>query len=158
MMKIVKKIGLVLLVVFVFAQFFAPEKNLGDINSMAAFEKETKPSDEVKLILKTACYDCHSNKTKYPWYNAVTPINYWLNHHIEEGKEHFNVSGWEGNSIKRKDHKFEELIEEVEEGKMPLESYTWTHANARLSENEIKILINWAKNVRLVYNLQPQPE
>ncbi len=157
-MKIVKKILLVLLILFVIAQFFGPEKNSGDMASIAAFEAETKPSDDVKIILKNACYDCHSDVTRYPWYNNITPVNYWLNHHIEEGKEHFNVSKWEGNSVKRKDHKFEELIEEVEKGAMPLDSYTWTHGDAKLTDAQIKTLVNWAKNVRVMYGLEPKPE
>lgn len=73
-------------------------------------------------------------------------------------KKHFNVSKWEGNSIKRKDHKFEELIEEVEEGEMPLNSYTWTHGDAKLTQAQIDAVVNWAKNVRLKYGLQPKPE
>lgn len=157
-MKIVKKILLVLLILFVIAQFFGPEKNSGDMASIAAFEAETKPSDDVKIILKNACYDCHSDVTRYPWYNSITPVNYWLNHHIEEGKEHFNVSKWEGNSVKRKDHKFEELIEEVEKGAMPLDSYTWTHGDAKLTDAQIKTLVDWAKNVRVMYGLEPKPE
>lgn len=123
-MKLVKKIGWILLIALVIAQFFGPEKNAGDATSITAFEAETNPPKDVKLILKNACYDCHSDVTRYPWYNSITPVNYWLAGHIKDGKRHFNVSKWEGNSVKRKDHKFEELIEEIEEGEMPLNSYT----------------------------------
>lgn len=157
-MKIVKKIGLALLVVLVIAQFFGPEKNLGDTASVAAFEAETNPPEDVKLILENTCYDCHSDVTRYPWYDKITPVNYWLAGHIKDGKKHFNVSNWEGNSIKRKDHKFEELIEEVEEGEMPLNSYTWTHGDAKLTNAQIEAVVNWAKNVRLKYGLEPKPE
>ncbi|SEQ51718.1 Haem-binding domain-containing protein [Hyunsoonleella jejuensis] len=157
-MKIIKKIALVLLIVLVIAQFFGPEKNSGDIASVAAFEAETNPPDNVKLILKNACYDCHSDFTRYPWYNSITPVNYWLAGHVKDGKKHFNVSKWEGNSVKRKDHKFEELIEEVEEGEMPLNSYTWTHGDAKLTDAEIKAVVDWAKQVRVMYGLQPKPE
>ncbi len=157
-MKLLKKIGLFLITVLIIAQFFGPDKNSGELASISAFEAETMPSNEVKLILKKACYDCHSDVTKYPWYNSITPVNYWMAHHVEEGKEHFNVSKWEGNSIKRKDHKFEELIEEVEEGEMPLNSYTWMHGDAKLTEDEVKSLIDWAKQVRFKYSLEPKPE
>lgn len=157
-MKIVKKIGLALLVLLIIAQFFGPEKNAGDIASVAAFEAETNPPEDVKLILKNTCYDCHSNHTRYPWYNSITPVNYWLAGHIKDGKKHFNVSKWEGNSVKRKDHKFEELIEEVEEREMPLNSYTWTHGDAKLTDAQIKAVVDWAKQVRVMYGLQPKPE
>ncbi|WP_034046104.1 heme-binding domain-containing protein [Wocania ichthyoenteri] len=157
-MRKIKKILLVLLVVFVVAQFFNPNKNEGDLASIDAFLDETNPPENVKLILKKSCYDCHSDVTRYPWYNNITPINYWLASHVKDGKKHFNVSKWEGNSVKRKDHKFEELIEMVEAKEMPLNSYTWTHSEAKLTEVQINEVINWAKKVRLKYSLEPKPE
>ena len=157
-MKILKKIFIALLVVFVIAQFFGPEKNEGDLTSMDAFYAETNPSPEVKKILEVSCVDCHSNVTKYPWYNNITPVNYWLASHVNEGKEHFNISKWEGSPTRRKDHKFEELIEMVEAKEMPLNSYTWTHTEAKLTDNQIKALVDWAKRVRIKYSLEPRPE
>lgn len=157
-MKLTKKILLVLLILFVIAQFFRPEKNNGNIASVDAFLKETNPPDDVKVILKSSCFDCHSDVTRYPWYNNITPVNYWLAKHVNHGKEHFNISKWEGNSVKRKDHKFEELIEEVEEKEMPLKSYTWTHGDAKLTDAQIASVIDWAKKVRFKYGLVEKPE
>lgn len=93
-MKIAKKIGIALLVTVVGMQFYRPEKNTATEGYVAVFEVETQPGREVKRILETACYDCHSANTVYPWYNTVAPISYWLNHHIEEGKEHLDFSDW----------------------------------------------------------------
>ena len=147
-----------MLIVLVIAQFFGPEKNEGDLASIDPFLNETNPPEDVKLILKETCYDCHSDVTRYPWYNTITPVNYWLAGHVKDGKKHFNFSNWEGNSIKRKDHKFEELIEMVEEKEMPLESYTWTHTEAKLTDAQRKSVVDWAKLVRVTYSLMPQPE
>ncbi|MGW9686608.1 heme-binding domain-containing protein [Flagellimonas sp. 2504JD1-5] len=158
-MKIAKKAAIFLLIVLIGMQFYRPEKNQANLESyVTAFELETTPSEEIKIILKTACYDCHSGNTRYPWYNNVAPISYWLNHHIEEGKEHLNFSDWENYTIKKKDHKLEELIEEVEEGEMPLNSYTWTHQDARLTENQKKLLMDWAKKARSNYEIAEQQE
>ena len=88
-MRIIKKILLFLLVVFIIAQFFGPEKNEGDMASIDAFIADTNPPDDVHEILKTTCYDCHSDVTRYPWYNNITPVNYWLADHIKHGKGHF---------------------------------------------------------------------
>lgn len=151
MKKIVKLIGIVLLVALVIIQFIRPDKNESGYESIAYFENETKPSVEIKTILKNNCYDCHSNHTIYPWYAEIAPVSYWLDGHIEEGKEHFNISDWENYSVKKKDHKLEEFIEEVEEGHMPLPSYTWTHGN--LDDTEKETLINWVKNVRNGYSV-----
>ncbi|MEY8867938.1 MULTISPECIES: heme-binding domain-containing protein [Flavobacteriaceae] len=153
-MKILKKLLLVLLLIFVVAQFFGPEKNEGDLVSLNAFYEETNPSDNVKLILKEACLDCHSNVTRYPWYSKITPVNYWMAEHVNNGKRHFNVSNWDTLSVKRKDHKFEELIEMVEDKEMPLESYTWGHPEAKLTDTQIKDLIDWAKQVRQSYAVE----
>jgi len=157
-MKLLKKILIALLAVFVIAQFFRPEKNEGDRASMDAFYAETNPSPEVKRILEVSCNDCHSNVTKYPWYNHITPVNYWLASHVNDGKKHFNISNWEGSPTKRKDHKFEELIEMLENKEMPLESYTYTHTDAKLTDSQINAVVNWAKLVRMTYSLEPKPE
>ena len=87
-------IGGLLVIVFVVAQFFQPHKNQGNLESVELFLVETQATQEVRKILKYACFDCHSTSTNYPWYNSITPVNYWLNGHINEGKKHFNVSDW----------------------------------------------------------------
>ncbi|MCR9262757.1 MAG: heme-binding domain-containing protein [Flavobacteriaceae bacterium] len=157
-MKIAKKIGIVLLVVFIGMQFYRPNKNLSDSDYVAVFEAETQPSTEVKQILKSTCYDCHSGNTVYPWYNNVAPVSYWLDHHVQEGKEELNFSDWGNYSDKKKDHKLEELVEEVKKGKMPLKEYTWTHKEARLTEAQKKSLLDWAIGVRSLYQISDSQE
>lgn len=151
-MKILKKVLYLLFIVFIIAQFFRPEKNQGDIAAIEPFLEETNPPEDVKLILKEACYDCHSDFTRYPWYNNITPVNYWLEDHVDHGKGELNFSKWSEYSIKRKDHKLDEVIELVEKKEMPLESYTWTHKEAKLTDAQIKSIVDWAKQVRASYN------
>ena len=153
-MKILKKILLLLLIVFVIAQFFGPEKNEGDLTSIEPFLTETNTPEDVKLILKESCFDCHSSNTRYPWYNSITPVNYWMAEHIANGKKHFNVSDWKDASLKKRDHKIEELIEMVEKKDMPLPSYTWSHSEAKLTDAQISSMVNWAKGVREMYAKQ----
>ena len=153
-MKIVKKVGVVLLIAFVIAQFFSPEKNEGDIAELNLFLAETNPPENVKVILETTCFDCHSNNTSYPWYNSITPVNYWLESHIKDGKKHLDFTKWDSYSLKRKEHKMDELHEEVEEGEMPLNSYTWTHADANLSKEQIEAVVAWGKSVQQEYKQQ----
>jgi hypothetical protein len=153
-MKILKKIGYSLLFVLIIAQFFGPEKNDGDITTVTDFLAETNPPEDVKRILKTTCFDCHSNKTTYPWYNSITPVNYWLEEHIKDGKKHLNFSKWSTYSLKKKEHKMDELHEEVEEGEMPLNSYTWTHADANLTPKQMDAVVAWGKKVQADYKQQ----
>jgi len=147
--KTIKKIGLLLLLLFIAIQFIRPDKNEGGYSSLDAFKTDTKPSKEILSILKTNCFDCHTNQTNYPWYAEIAPISYWLADHVNEGKDEFNMSNWETYSIKKKDHKLEELIEEVEEGEMPLDSYTWVHG--KLSKQDQEKLIQWATLARMQY-------
>lgn len=156
--KLLKRLGLVLLVVFVIAQFFGPEKNVGDISSVDAFIADTNPPEDVKLILKSSCFDCHSDHTRYPWYNSITPVNFWLEEHVNDGKKHFNASQWSEYSDKKKDHKLEELAEEVKEQEMPLPSYTWTHGDAKLSQEQMNAVEAWVKTARIKYAFLKDPE
>jgi hypothetical protein len=153
-MKIIKKILVALLVVFIIMQFFGPDRNEGDMATVDAFLLETNPPSDVNSILETTCFDCHSDVTTYPWYNKITPVNYWLADHIEDGKKHFNASAWDSYSLKKKDHKMDELIEEVEEKEMPLESYTYTHGDANLTDEQIAAVVAWGKEVRYQYKVQ----
>lgn len=128
-------------------QFFQPAKNSGEYLDVAVFEAETGVGPKIKTILENKCYDCHSNRTGYPWYANVSPVSLWIDGHIEEGREHFDASRWAAYDAEKKDHKLEELVEEVEEGKMPLPSYTWLHGN--ISPEEKDMLIRWARKARL---------
>ncbi len=149
MKKALKYLLVLLLGVLIIMQFIRPDKNNMGYDSVIAFEKDTKPSVEVASILKENCYDCHRNQTQYPWYSEVAPFAYWLADHINDGQKHFNVSVWENYSLKKKDHKLEELLEMVEEGEMPLDSYTWLHGD--LNEDQIKLVLQWATLARLQY-------
>ncbi len=157
-MKLLKKIFLVLLLVFVIMQFFRPDKNIAQGEHSADFIVETNPSNEVRAVLKQSCFDCHSNNTVYPWYNNVAPISYWLANHIRHGKEELNFSEWNTYDTKGKDHKLEEVIEMVEEGEMPLNEYTWTHREAKLSPEQRNAIVEWAKKTRLIYEADLQQE
>lgn len=147
-----------MLIAFVVMQFFRVDKNKSEGDTMAAFISETNPPDDVIAILKATCYDCHSNNTQYPWYAEIAPVSYWLNDHIEHGKEELNFSDWAEYSLKRKDHKMEEVIEEVKEKHMPLDSYTWIHSEANLTDEQIEAMVAWANQYRSLVKLTDQPQ
>lgn len=157
-MKIGKKIAWALLGVFVVMQFIRPEKNQDSGDHLGAFLSETNPPAEVRELLKTGCYDCHSNQTEYPWYSNVAPVSYWLAGHVSDGKKHLNFSAWDTYEAKRKDHKLEEVVETVKEGEMPLNSYTWTHQGARLTQQQREAITAWAQQTRALYALGGRPE
>lgn len=146
-MKIAKKIAVGLLVVLVVIQFFRPEKNTELTITENHIYNVYNTSNEVKTILNKACNDCHSNNTNYPWYAAIQPVAWWLNDHIQDGKKHLNFSTYKNYNLRRQYHKMEEVIEEVKGGEMPLNSYTWTHGDAKLTEDEKVLLTGWAQSI-----------
>lgn len=156
--NLAKKIGWTLLVALVAIQFYRPERNTAETGHLDTFLEETNPPEQVREILSGACYDCHSNQTTYPWYSQVAPVSFWLADHIDHGKGHLNFSEWSGYPADRKDHKLEEIVEEVKSGEMPLNSYTWVHGEARLSEEERQALVAWADRTRALYSLNARPE
>jgi len=141
-----KKILIGLLVVLVLIQFFRPEKNDSNDLTLDVSTKYKVPED-VSQILRVACNDCHSNKTNYPWYAQIQPVAWWLNDHVTEGKEHLNFSNFTQLPIAVQNHKFEEVIEVIDENEMPLESYTYLglHPEAKLTEDQKTALKTWAR-------------
>ena len=145
--NMLKKIILGLIAILVLIQFIRIDKTNPPVNKSIDFITLAKPSEEVQGILVTSCYDCHSNETTYPWYTDVAPLSWWLKHHINEGREHLNFSEWGNYTEKRQQHKLEECIEEVNEGEMPLSSYTIMHKDAALSPAQQKALSTWVASL-----------
>ncbi len=143
-----KKILYGLLVILIIIQFFRIDKTNPAIKIENDFIEINNPPEEIASILKTSCYDCHSNESTYPWYSNIAPVSWWVKDHINEAREELNFSEWGTFTAKRKDHKLEEMVEEVEEGEMPLNEYTWTHSEAKLTAEQKTLLMDWVKEVR----------
>jgi hypothetical protein len=139
-----KKILLVLLVAFIAIQFFHPAKNINTAAAANDISKVFSVPDSVHSILKTSCYDCHSNNTYYPWYAAIQPAAWWLQDHVDEGKKEVNFNEFANYSPRRQFKKFEEIKEQIKEEEMPLFSYTLIHRNAKLSKTQSATLTAWA--------------
>lgn len=144
----IKKIILGILVLFVLMQLYRPERNISTETLKTDFIQVMKPTDDIAKILKTSCYDCHSNNTAYPWYANVAPVSWFMSHHVDEGKEELNFSEWDTFSGKRKNHKLEEMEEMLEEKEMPLSSYLIMHGEAKLSDQQRENFITWIKGVQ----------
>jgi len=147
-----KKILYGLLAIFIIIQFFRIDKTNPTVNFADDFIEITNPPLEIVAMIKTSCYDCHSNESTYPWYSNITPISWWIKDHINEAREELNFSVWSTYSAKKKDHKLEEMIEEVDKGEMPLKPYPLTHPEAQLTSEQKEQLIDWFKKTRLELN------
>jgi hypothetical protein len=144
-MKLAKKILLVIAVVFAFIQFFRPDRNIDSQASSSDISAVVSVTDPVKVILQNACYDCHSNNTRYPWYVNIQPAAWWMAGHISEAKGDLNFSEFGGYSQRTQVSKLDGVTAVVEEDIMPLRSYKMMHKNARLNSDEKNLLIDWAR-------------
>ena len=115
-----------------------------DRSNPPATEKLVMP-DNVQQIMQRSCFDCHSNETAWPWYSYVAPVSWLVKHDVEEGREHLNFSEWDKLNQKRKMKRLEEIVEEVEEGKMPMPIYLIMHGDAEVSAAELAVLREWTQ-------------
>ena len=146
-MSLLRKILLGLLIAFVFIQFIQPVRNLSNEISSGDITKAINVPDSVKGVLRTACYDCHSNNTYYPWYSRVQPFGWLLAKHIRDGKAELNFDEFGAYSLRRRISKMNGIKNSVEDGTMPLRPYKLFHSNARLSTNEKALIIDWATRI-----------
>ncbi|MBK8969733.1 MAG: heme-binding domain-containing protein [Saprospiraceae bacterium] len=138
-----KIIGFALLGILVVIQFIRPNFTNPPVDQALDIRQVLQPPADVHAILKGACYDCHSNETQYPWYSQVSPVSWWLAGHIREGREHLNFSTIGSLTQSDRSEILGEAAEEVQQGGMPLASYTWTHPAARLSATQRDLVVTW---------------
>ena len=142
-----KKILIGLLAVFVIMQFFRADLPEVIMENPEDILVNNEVPAEVKEILRTSCYDCHSNETVYPWYSYVAPVSYLVADDTRHGRQDLNFSTWESLDKIEKAEMLHELAEEVEEGEMPLEIYTVTHGDAKLSKEQRELIEDWAEEM-----------
>ncbi len=97
-------------------------------------------SPATEELAKKACFDCHSNRTKWPWYSNIAPMSWRIQRHVDEGREKLNFTAFDPASKKMAEGAGE-AAEEVADGKMPLNDYLLAHPEARLTPDEKKMLV-----------------
>ena len=110
-------------------------------------ESDVQTSPELKAIFRRACYDCHSNETVWPWYSHIAPISLLVANDVKEGRRELNFSGWDQYNEQRKARKLKEIVEQIEENKMPQWYYILMHPDAKLSQSDKEIILKWAKQL-----------
>lgn len=129
-------------------QFFPTSRNQSDTIPKTDFMMVNEVPKEVENSIKTSCYDCHSNNTDYPWYNKVQPVAWFLEDHVEHGKEELNFNEWADYSGRRKNSKLKSIISQIEDGEMPLTSYAIIHGDAKLSEEQKKEVVSYMAQLK----------
>src|SRR5574341_1387874 len=125
-------------------QFVGPEKTNPPVDAAQTIQANTQTTPEVAAIINRACRDCHSHQTQWPWHSHLAPVSWYLIDHVNDGRKHLNFSEWATYNPKRMSKKLEEMRDEVEQGAMPLKSYLLVHSEAKLSQDDIQKLGEWA--------------
>ncbi len=146
MKKLLKIVLLILLIAFIAIQFIKPAKNAGEEIPGNQISSIQPVPQEIEHILKTSCYDCHSNTTRYPWYNNIQPVGWMLHNHIVDAKKGLNFSEFATYPTYSRYNKFKAIQKNIKSGDMPLFSYKIIHRNAVLNASQKTDLINWAGN------------
>jgi len=127
---------------FIAAQFVPVDR------TNPAVGEEITTRAEVAAVLERSCYDCHSNRTKWPWYSNVAPVSWLVANDVSEGREHLNFSHWREYAAKDRERLAQEAVEEVEKGAMPIKIYLLLHRGAKVDGKELELLKAWAQEER----------
>jgi len=141
----IRRILIFLLIVLVGIQFIPTKRNESVVVLDTDFSKTFNLPDNIQVLLKKSCYDCHSNNTNYPWYNKIQPASWFLEKHIKDGKKELNFSEFGSYSKRKQKSKLKAIINQIKDNEMPLSSYTLIHQDAKLTERDKKDLIAWIR-------------
>jgi hypothetical protein len=128
---------------FLLAQFNRPARTNPNVDQSQALQAHTEVSPQVAAILDRSCGDCHSNKTRWPWYSNVAPVSWFVIDHVDHGRSHLNFSDWGRLNQSEAQEMLSQICKEVKSGNMPMSSYTPLHPGSKLSAEDIKMLCDW---------------
>lgn len=148
MKKAIKKITILLVIALVGIQFMPTKRNISDVVPATDINTVFNVPEGITATFKTSCYDCHSNNTVYPWYNKIQPMAWLLENHINNGKAELNFNEFGDYSVRRQKSKLKSIASQINDGEMPISSYTIIHQDAKLSESDKKLIKEWA-NVKI---------
>ena len=128
-------------------QFYPPPRHSGAADGPQDIDHHYAVPADLHRVLVAACYNCHSNHTAFPWYANVQPVGWWLAHHVSEGRSHLNFSDFGAYGAHRAARILDAIADRVDEGDMPLRSYTWMHPAAGLTAGQRKKIVDWAQDL-----------
>jgi hypothetical protein len=144
MKKIVIWLVAALLAAAAVLQFFNPALTNPPVAPGEDLMASNAPPAEIAALLHNACYDCHSYTTTWPWYSHVAPLSWFLTSHVSDAREAMNFSAWPHGDAYKEGKRWTKISHQVDNGSMPLASYTWMHPASRLTQEQRKQLSDWA--------------
>jgi hypothetical protein len=148
MTRRVRTTALVLVVGLTGIQLMRPDRSNPPEQAADTIQARVPMTPEAAAVFDRSCRDCHSDRTRWPWYSQVAPVSWFVADHVNHARSHLNVSRWSRYSAEDAAEHVEEICEEAREGKMPLPSYLWIHRGAALSDQDIEALCAWSAAAR----------
>ena len=148
MKKWIKRVIIIGIIVIAGLQFIPVHRNISTETLSTDFIQTFNPPEKVADLISNSCYNCHSNNTSYPWYSYIQPVGLYLQGHINEGKEHLNLSEFGNYSARRQNSKLTMMIDQIENNQMPLPAYTLIHRDAKLSGGDKKLVLKYLQSLK----------
>ncbi len=148
--RILKGLAIVIAGALVAIQFIRPVRSNPAVPDGQSLNSHVQVTPHVGAILDRSCADCHSNKTRWPWYSNVAPVSWFVIDHVNHGRSHLNFSEWSRYEKREAEELLEQMCREAQTGFMPMTSYTRIHRNAVMSADDIKTLCEWTDGSRRV--------
>jgi lysozyme family protein len=145
---ILRWVLIILVCAVVAIQLIRPAKTNPAIDPAQTIESRLQVSPQVAAILDRSCNDCHSNKTRWPWYSNVAPVSWFVIGHVNDARSVMNFSQWGNYEKDKQSRRLRDICEQVQDGEMPLSSYTPLHPGSKLSANDVKTLCDWTNAER----------
>jgi hypothetical protein len=141
--RLVRLLLAALALFLVVAQFVGPGRTNPPVEPAQALEAHATVPPSIGATLRRACFDCHSDETRWPLYARVAPVSWFVAGHVNEGREHLNFSRWGGYHPVERADLLDDACKEARSGAMPLPSYLLLHGDARLSSSDVSALCEW---------------
>lgn len=106
-----------------------------DHDNPAVRQEPAWDSPRTRELAVAACFDCHSNETKWPWYSNVAPMSWLIQRDVDDGRAVLNFSEWD-----REQDEADDAAETVVDREMPPRRYLPLHPGARLDAEERRVL------------------
>ena len=114
-------------------------------NPAHALGADTAVPTAVMSSLRGACFDCHSDETRWPWYSAVPVASWFIEHDVREGRAQLNFSRWKEYTTFERADLLDKACEKAMKREMPLWQYRILHPESRLNGPAVAALCAWSR-------------
>jgi Haem-binding domain len=143
-----KKIFLALLFIGVMIQFIRPDMAPVPVDPKQTIEAVLPVPPAIDATLRRACYDCHSNESRWPWYSQISPVSWWLKGHVNHARAALNFSEFAALPKKKQIKRLDDACDQVKQGDMPLKVYLPMHPAAHLTDADRAALCTWFTSLK----------